>query len=534
MIGLLPVLILLPLVAAAALALLRPTDAQTARWTALVVSIATLALSLYATYELMQARPLQTTDPVAPRFELRQTWMTVPRLGDAPDVRLEFYLGIDGVSALLISLTAILTLTAILLSWNSVREERTAYFAWILALESGLIGSFCAFDLLLFYVCFEFTLIPIFFLIGMWGGSERRRAAGRFVLFTLCGSLATLGGILALAAAAADRWNLTTPFSIPDIAAAMAVDPLPYSLQVGLLFAISLGFAVKIPLVPFHTWQPLTYVEAPTAVTVLLSGAILKMGTYGLFRICMPLLPDAVESVGVPVAATLSVVGIIYGALSALAQSDMKRLVAYSSLSHLGFVTLGLFALNLEGTTGGILQMINHGLSTGAIFLFVGMIEQRYGTRDMSHFGGLATRLPVLAVCMIFVCMASVGLPMLNGFVGEYLSLSGMFARHPAYAIVGATGVVLGAWYLLTLIQRIFFGPVREPRPEGASAPDLRPRELAIAIPLMALCLAIGLYPKPLTDLIQPDVHRVVRLYDFSPVTPQVASTETGEGSGGR
>jgi len=334
------------------------------------------------------------------------------------------------------------------------------------------------------------------------------------------GSLVTLVGIVAiLMTAAGPGYDLPAPSSIPDLASALAAGPLPYSLQVGLLVAIAFGFVVKTPLVPFHTWQPLAYVEAPTGVSILLAGAVMKLGTFGLLRVCLPLLPEATARVGVPVIATLAVIGVIYGALCALAQRDLKRLVAYSSISHIGFCVLGLFALNAEGVSGGVLQMVNHGLSTGALFLLVGMIVDRYRTRMMSRLGGLATRLPLLAVCMVFICLSSVGLPGLNNFVGEFLSLAGMFATRPWFAVAGATGVILGAWYTLSMLQRVFFGPLREPERPGVEVRDLRLREAVAVVPLMGLCLWIGVYPQPLLDLIEPDVERLVTLYDGDETT---------------
>ncbi|HEX6984536.1 MAG TPA: NADH-quinone oxidoreductase subunit M, partial [Planctomycetaceae bacterium] len=346
MTGLLPLLIFLPLGAAAVLAVLRSPGGGVARWGALLASLATLALSLVAASEYAALPPADADagGPVRPRVEFRQPWLTFPY--DGGDVRLEFFVGMDGVSLLLVVLTALLTVAAVLISWDSVRERAAEFYALLLALETGLLGAFCAFDLLLFYVFFEFTLVPLFFLIGIWGGPDRRKAARRFFIYTLVASLVTLVGLVALVMTATQRYGLETPFSLPDLAAALAADPLPYGLQVGLFLAIAFGFVVKTPLVPFHTWQPLTYVEAPTGGSVLLAGAVMKLGTYGLLRLCLSLLPDAAERVGVPLIAGLAVAGILYGAICALAQRDMKRLVAYSSISHIGFCVLGLFALN--------------------------------------------------------------------------------------------------------------------------------------------------------------------------------------------
>jgi NADH-quinone oxidoreductase subunit M len=289
--------------------------------------------------------------------------------------------------------------------------------------------------------------------------------------------------------------------------------------QVALFLAISVGFMVKIPVFPLHTWLPLAHVEAPTAGSVLLAGVLLKLGTYGILRLCLPMFPYACTTVGIPLMAGLGVAGIIYGSLCALAQRDIKKLVAYSSVAHLGFCILGLFALNVAGISGGVLQMINHGLSTGALFLLVGMVYDRYHTRQLDDLGGLAARLPLMACIMVFVAMSSIGLPGLNGFVGEVLSLAGMFRRNPVYAVLGTTGVVLGAWYLLTMIQHAFFGPLREPAHGEHKIFDINLREIFAVVPICALCLWIGVKPQPLLDLIRPDVDAVMTAYS-QPLSP--------------
>jgi len=284
-------------------------------------------------------------------------------------------------------------------------------------------------------------------------------------------------------------------------------------LQKGIFLAMSLGFAIKVPLFPFHTWLPLAHVEAPTAGSVILAGVLLKLGAYGFLRFCLPFLPDACLSVGAPLIGILAVIGILYGALCAYAQSDLKKLVAYSSISHLGFCMLGMFALNAEGMTGSFLQMINHGLSTGALFLIVGMVYERYHTRELGDFGGLASRLPLISVAMVFTCLASIGLPGLNGFVGEFLSLIGMYKVSPALACVGTLGVILAAVYLLTMLQKAFFGPVGT-LPQTHPAADMGAREAWSLVPLLVLCLVIGVYPKPLIDTVKPDIEAVSQMYD--------------------
>jgi NADH-quinone oxidoreductase subunit M len=415
----------------------------------------------------------------------------------------------------MIVLTALLTVVCVLSSWESIRERESEFYAALLILESGLIGVFAAFDAVLFYVFFEFTLIPLFFLIAIWGGPQRRYAAVKFFLYTLAGSLITLLGLVTLVTLAA-KGGVSRPGSLAELAAWASQGNLSYQLQVAIFLALSAGFLIKVPVFPFHTWLPLAHVEAPTAGSILLAGVLLKLGTYGFLRLCLPMLPEACLGVGLPMAAILGVVGIVYGSLCALIQRDVKKLVAYSSVAHLGFCMLGLFALNVEGITGGVLQMINHGLSTGALFLIVGMVYDRYHTRMVDDLNGLAARLPLMAAGMVFISMASIGLPGLNGFPGEMLSLGGMFKRNPYYAAIGATGLILGAWYLLTMLQAVFFGQLKEPAHDDHHHPigDISLRELAALAPLAAACLWIGVKPQPLIDLIRPDVEAVAQLYE--------------------
>jgi NADH-quinone oxidoreductase subunit M len=534
MIQLLFLLLLIPLGAGALLLLFAGVSQQrTARWIALGGSLASLALSLALAGDYRNSQAAQTaaalageeraaSSPIQPRVEFRKPWLTT---GDAT---LEFHFGLDGVSIALIVLTTLLTVACVLISWDSIRERESEFYAALLILESGLIGVFCAFDVVLFYVFFEFTLIPLFFLIAIWGGPQRRYAAVKFFLYTLAGSLVTLLGLVALVTQAASR-GLTHPSSLPELAAWFRDNPLSYSMQVAIFLALSAGFLIKVPVFPFHTWLPLAHVEAPTAGSVLLAGVLLKLGTYGFLRLCLPMLPDACLGVGMPLAAILGVVGIVYGSLCALVQRDVKKLVAYSSVAHLGFCMLGLFALNAEGITGGVLQMINHGLSTGALFLLVGMIYDRYHTRMVDDLSGLASRLPLLAAGMVFISMASIGLPGLNGFVGEMLSLAGMFKRNPFYAAVGASGVILGAWYLLTMLQSVFFGPLKEPAHGEHHIRDISLRELAALVPIAAACLWIGVRPQPLIEMIRPDVEAVAQLYDGRSVPAEsIAVSDVG------
>jgi NADH-quinone oxidoreductase subunit M len=397
-------------------------------------------------------------------------------------------------------------LTAVLVSWQAIEHQVSLFFGMLLLLECGCLGVFAAGDLLLFYVFFEFTLIPLFFLIGIWGSEERRYAANKFFLYTLAGSLLTFLGLLTLV-----LWHYSESgtgrvlFSIADLLRFHQSQPMPAGLQWWVFLALFAGFAIKVPLFPLHTWLPLAHVQAPTAGSVILAGVLLKIGTYGFIRFNVPFLPTATAML-MPWLLVLSVAGIIYGALVALAQSDIKRLIAYSSVSHMGFCMLGLFALNVAATQGAVLQMVNHGISTGALFALVGMLYERYHTREIGGMGGLSRRLPILAFFMLLFTLSSIGLPGLNGFAGEILILLGAFQRAwaegPAVmavclrtvSVLAVFGVVLGAWYMLWLVQRVFFGPLREPASEHA-VQDLSWREIGALSPLAVLVFWIGLCP---------------------------------------
>lgn len=561
MIALLFLCLVVPLAAAVMLMLFRDSLVQSgARLLALGGSLATLLLAAM----LLQQYPASTRSVtggsassgaravISPRVSFRRPWLqTWDReapvhtsqdggvgpsdavTGHGAGVRLEMYFGLDGISISLIALTALLTFSSVLISWESIADRAAEFYAALLVLETGLIGVFCSFDLILFYVFFEMTLIPLFFLIAIWGGPDRRRAAVKFFLYTLAGSMITLVGLTGLALYLASQ-GLTEPTSLPAMADWLVQHPLPEALQVSFFLMLSAGFLVKVPVFPFHTWLPLAHVEAPTAGSVLLAGVLLKLGTYGFLRMCVPMFPAACLSVGLPLIGLLSVIGILYGSLCALAQRDIKKLVAYSSVAHLGFCMLGLFALNVEGITGSVLQMINHGLSTGALFLLVGMIYDRYHTRMLDDLGGLAQRLPLIACTMVLISMSSIGLPGLNGFVGEFLSLAGMFRQKPVYAVLGTSGVVLGAWYLLTAVQHLFFGALREPpgnhspgHAHGGPVADMQPREFLAVAPLAVLCLWLGVYPASVTQLIADDVQAMVQRYEFS-VPDGTASASSG------
>jgi NADH-quinone oxidoreductase subunit M len=512
---LIPLSLVVPAVGAVLAAALGPRRGDLVRWVALATTLITLALVAAFTTKFASVAP---SVPVSTgRYMTFDPLMTTKRpiLPLQRSAGIEFFVGLDGLNVWLVALTALLMVPSVLVSWKAVTERVNEYYAWLLLLEVGLLGVFVAFDIVLFYVFFELTLVPLFFLIGIWGGPQRQHAARKFFIYTLAGSLITLLGVLGAVLACYTTTNELT-FSVPrlvqivqerlDLTRNWPPEQLAFwkSVQLYVFLALIAGFAVKVPLVPLHTWLPLAHVEAPTAGSVLLAGVLLKLGTYGFLRLALPLAPDTALSLGVPLIGTLAVVGVIYGALCSLAQDDIKKLVAYSSVSHLGICMLGMFALNETGLGGSLIQMINHGLSTGALFLLVGMLYERYHTRLMADYGGMAAKLKLLGVWMVFICLSSAGLPGLNGFWGEVLSLMGIGSLEGSrvsgalLCALGATGVVLGAWYLFTMLRRVFFGPLREPHHEGAEpVRDLNGRELAALVPIGVLCVALGVYPQP-------------------------------------
>jgi NADH-quinone oxidoreductase subunit M len=517
-------------------------DRSIARWWALGIVLVVFGMTavLVAAYPGGVA-PFAGTD-----------WGWLDQAGAPVDIR--FSVALDGLSLWLFALTSLLMVVAVLIGWEAIDQQASLYYRLLLILETGMLGVFVARDIILFYAFFEFTLIPLFFLIGIWGSQQRQHAAVKFFLFTLAGSLLTFLGLLAIV-----LWNYYHPsgdaatgkmtFSIPRLTEALRIRPIDPAVQLWIFLALAAGFAIKVPLFPLHTWLPLAHVEAPTAGSVILAGVLLKIGTYGFARFNLPLLPNATATL-MPWLLWISLAGIIYGALVALAQHDIKRLIAYSSVSHLGFCMLGLFAVNRLAIQGSVLQMINHGLSTGGLFAVVGMVYERYHTRQIADFGGLARRLPVLAFFMLVLTLSSIGVPGLNGFVGEFLILFGMFERGwaaaPAahwlqfrvIAVLAVSGVILGAWYMLWLYQRVFFGPLREPAQEKAAAAprDLSGREICCLVPLLVFILWIGLQPRFFLDRMAPTLETLIapaaQVLGETVASPVILLDERMKGSG--
>jgi NADH-quinone oxidoreductase subunit M len=457
------------------------------RWTANLFGVAGFAVSL----------------PLWFRFQPQgDAWQFVERAEWIPSIGASYFLGVDGLSALFVLLTTLIGAIAVLSSWSGITERVKEYYIFLLVLQTGMLGAFVSLDALLFFLFWEVMLVPMYFLIGIWGGGRRLYSAIKFFLYTLVGRVVMLLGILALYFYSHAAGGLYT-FDITKFQELS----IPAAMQTWIFLAFFLGFAVKVPLFPLHTWLPDAHTDAPTAASVILAAVMLKMGTYGFLRFSLPILPDASRQF-VPLMAGLAIVGIIYGALLALAQSDWKRLIAYSSVSHMGMAMLGMFALTPVGITGSIVHQLNHGISTGALFLIVGVAYERRHTRDISAFGGLSAVMPVFAAVFLIMTMSSIGLPALNGFIGELLVLQGVFVVNKAWAAAGAIGIVLGAAYMLWLFQRTMFG--RLDNPANRSLPDLSAREVVTFLPLVALAIWIGIYPAPLLRRLDASVGRIV------------------------
>jgi NADH-quinone oxidoreductase subunit M len=490
----LTILTFFPLVGVLVLLFIKPDQKNTLRWTALVTSLITFGISIWMLAQFDSSNPDLQLVAIYP-------WITVAGWN------IQYHLGVDGLSILLVLLTAFLTPLSILSTWTAVEERVKDFMIFFTLLEVGMLGVFLAQDLFLFYIFWEFTLVPMYFLIGIWGGPRRLYAAIKFFLYTMAGSILMLLAILWLGISGGT-------FSVPELITQGGIDP---NIQWWLFLAFTAAFAIKVPMWPLHSWLPDAHVEAPTAGSVILAGVLLKMGTYGFLRFNIPLFPEA-SIKAAPWIALFATIGIIYGAAVSYAQVDVKKLVAYSSVSHLGFVMLGLFALNVQGMEGAILQMINHGLSTGALFLLVGMIYEQTHTRELKVYGGLWKVTPIFGSIMLIVALSSMGLPGLNGFVGEFAILLGAFGSEaigsPWFAGISAAGVIMAAIYILYMFQKMFLGPqgeiVEEVKKHGHALRDLNWREIATVVPLLIFIFWIGLYPAPFFNLISPAVEKLV------------------------
>jgi NADH-quinone oxidoreductase subunit M len=508
-VNLLSVVIFVPLLGALGLVLMPRDEPAQHRALALIVSLVTFALSLVLWFGF-------DASAGAPEFQFERMVPWMPTIG------IGYHVGLDGVALLLVMLTTVLTPVVILSTWRAVEERVKEFMIALLVLETAMIGTFAALDLVLFYVFWETILIPMYLLIGIWGSQNRLYATVKFFIYTFAASVLMLLAILYV------YFHDGGTFDYVEARRALEVSP-----DAGrwLFLAFSLAFAVKVPMFPLHTWLPDAHTEAPTAGSVILAGVLLKMGTFGFFRYAIPLFPDAALQYRTVIAG-LAVIGILYGALMSLVQTDMKRLVAYSSVSHLGFVMLGLMAVSAEGLTGSVYQMLNHGISTGALFLIVGMLYERRHTRLISEYGGLAKQVPVIATAFVIVTLSSIGLPGTNGFVGEFLILSGTWLSRlgsaAIFATLAAVGVILGAVYMLLLVEKVFFGPIR--KPENRLLRDLTVREGFVLAPMIALIIVMGLLPGPFLAPAKPAVDRLIQRMQQAEARagqgPQVGTTE--------
>jgi NADH-quinone oxidoreductase subunit M len=486
---LLSIITFLPLIGAV-IVLFLPSDGAK-KTTALATTVITFLISLLLLTGWQEGAGMQRLEEFA--------WM--------PEFDVYYRMGVDGISLWLVLLTTFLMIIAVAFSNQHVKENIGAYMALMLTMETATIGVFLALDLVLFYVFWEFSLIPMYFLIGRWGSQNRIYAALKFFLYTLAGSTLMLIAILAI-------YFQTGSFNVMELPA-LAAD-LPQWLQQAGFLAFALAFAIKVPLFPFHTWLPDAHVQAPTAGSILLAGVLLKLGTYGFVRFALPIFPTASADYALLIS-ILAVIGILYGALVALVQRDVKSLVAYSSVAHMGFVVLGIFSLNEQGVSGAVLQMVNHGLSTGALFLMVGMLYERRHTRDLAEFGGLWKSVPVFSFFFLVVAMSSAGLPGLNGFVGEFTILLGTFARTPFLAVLATAGIILAAWYLLMAFRHMSQGPLTNPANEKGVLPDLGWGEITMLVPLVLLFFLLGLFPNLLLNKINPAVAALDIVNDATP-----------------
>ena len=474
-------LIFLPVAGAALLLLIPRAKESLAKWVGLLVSIAAFILSIPLFTNFDKSTHLM-------QFAERHEWI--------PAWNITYYLGLDGISVLFVLLSTLITILCVLISWNAIKTKVKEFYISILIMEGAMIGVFCSLDFMLFYLFWEAMLIPMYLLIGVWGGPNRIYAAVKFFLYTLVGSVLMLVGIIVLYFYAGRTFDILE----------LMTKTYPYNMQFWLFWAFFAAFAVKVPMFPVHTWLPDAHTEAPTAGSVILAAVLIKMGAYGFLRFSLPLLPEASRAM-TPVMLTLSVIAIIYGAVICLAQTDLKRLIAYSSVSHMGFVTLGIFALNLQGMEGGILQMINHGVVTGALFLSVGAIYDRTHTRQIADYGGVASVMPVYATAFMIFTLASIGLPATNGFIGEFLIILGGFTANQWAGVLAATGIIIGAGYMLWLYQRVFF---MEVNPKVAGLNDIDAREIITLMPMVLLIFWIGIYPNTFLGFMHESVNHLL------------------------
>jgi NADH-quinone oxidoreductase subunit M len=509
---LLSLIVFLPLAGALLLLVVGGRDGERddlVRWIALGVSLVVFAFTLFLWAGF-------SPSPSAPEFQFQETYAWIPAFG------ISYHVGIDGISLLLVVLTGFLTPLALLGSWESVHKKVKTFSFFMLALESAMIGVFVSLDLFLFYVFWDFMLIPMYFLIGIWGYDRRIYAAVKFILYTMAGSVLMLVAIIGLAylryeASGGTEWS----FDLLDLYGLQ----LPARTALWFFLAFTVAFAIKVPLWPFHTWLPDAHVEAPTAGSVILAGILLKMGTYGLVRFSFPLFPEVALQCA-PYLAALAVIGIVYGALVSMVQPDLKKLVAYSSVSHLGFVVLGIAAMNTQGVEGAVYQMLNHGVSTGALFLIVGMLSDRRHTRLIAEFGGLKKVMPRLAGAFLLITLSSIALPGLNGFIGEFLILLGAFRWDPRFAAVAASGVILSAVYMLWMFQRVNYGPITNEK--NKDLPDMSRREWWVLAPAIAMAVVMGVLPGPFLRAMAPSVDRIVeRVNQHRPAIVQERSRES-------
>jgi NADH-quinone oxidoreductase subunit M len=473
--------IIVPIIGALLIFLNRRSWELLTKWIALGTSILTFLLSipLFTDFD-------RTTHVM--QFAEKHAWIK--------DWNINYFLGVDGISVLFILLSTLTAILCVLISWESIKTKVKEFYIAILLTIAFMIGVFCSLDFFLFYLFWEAMLIPMFLIIGVWGGPNRIYAAIKFFLYTLVGSVLMLVGIIVLYFYAGRTFNILD----------LMTRSYPYTMQLWLFWAFFAAFAVKVPMWPVHTWLPDAHTEAPTAGSVILAAVLIKMGAYGFLRFSLPLFPDASRAM-TPVMLTLSVIGIIYGAVICLAQTDLKRLIAYSSVSHMGFVTLGIFALNIQGLEGGILQMLNHGVVTGALFLSVGIVYERTHTRKIADYGGLATVMPTYAAFFMVFTLAAIGLPATNGFIGEFLILLGGFTASKLAGVLACTGIIIGAGYMLWLYQRVFF---METNQKIISLRDMDVRETITLIPMLLLVLWIGVYPDSFLSFMHPSVQHLL------------------------